>query len=108
ETKVGNAHSTASYPIDGDNCITRKLNKHDFEIIDTENQLGRVWINNSQYFDNIPLTAWEFYIGGYQPAQKWLKDRHGRILSHEDILHYSKIIKALIETARIMQEIDLV
>ncbi|MDD1609393.1 MAG: hypothetical protein LUO95_01950, partial [Methylococcaceae bacterium] len=108
ETKVGNAYSTASYPIDGDNCITRKLNKHDFEIIDTENQLGRVWINNSQYFDNIPLTAWEFYIGGYQPAQKWLKDRHGRVLNHEDILHYSKIIKALIETARIMQEIDLV
>ncbi|MDP3010272.1 MAG: type ISP restriction/modification enzyme, partial [Methylococcales bacterium] len=96
-----------SYPIDGDNIITRKLNKNDFEITDIENQRGRVWINNSQYFDNVPQTAWEFYIGGYQPAQKWLKDRHGRVLTIEDIKHYQKIINALIETARIMREIDL-
>jgi predicted helicase len=98
----------ASYPIDGDNVITRKLNKHDFEITDNENQRGRVWINNTQYFDNVPQTAWAFYIGGYQPAQKWLKDRHGRVLTIEDIKHYSKIINALIETARIMQEIDVI
>ena len=51
----------------------------------------------------MPLVAWEFYIGGYQPAQKWLKDRE---LSFEDILHYQKIIVALFETHRIMQEID--
>jgi hypothetical protein len=31
--------------------------------------------------------TWDFYIGGYQPAQKWLKDRKGRILSYEDIQH---------------------
>ncbi len=67
---------------------------------------GRVWINDTQYFDNIPVTAWEFYIGGYQPAQKWLKDRKGRQLSYEDITHYQKIIVALTETARIMREID--
>ena len=96
----------ASYPIDGDNVITRKLNKNDFEITDTEKQHGRVWINNSQYFANVPQTAWEFYIGGYQPAQKWLKDRHGRILTIDDIKHYQKIIHALIETDRIMQAID--
>jgi predicted helicase len=94
-----------SYPIDGDNVITRKLNKHDFEITDIENQRGRVWINNNQYFDNVPQTAWTFYIGGYQPAQKWLKDRHGRVLTIEDIKHYQKIIHALIETDRIMQAI---
>lgn len=50
--------------------------------------------------------AWEFYIGGYQPAQKWLKDRKDRELTFEDILHYQKIIVALNETERIMQEID--
>jgi len=65
-----------------------------------------VWINDEQYFDNIPVKAWEFYIGGYQPAQKWLKDRHGRILSYEDILHYQKIIKALVLTDEIMYKID--
>ena len=50
--------------------------------------------------------AWNFYIGGYQPAQKWLKDRKGRELSFDDILHYQKIIVALTETDRIMKEID--
>jgi len=100
--------SITAYPIDGDNKITRKLNKNDWEIIDEEKQLGRIWINDEQYFDNIPLIAWEFYIGGYQPAQKWLKDRRGRILSYEDIVHYQKIIVALFETDRLMKEIDLV
>lgn len=69
---------------------------------------GKVYINENQYFDKVPETAWNFYIGGYQPAQKWLKDRKERELSFEDILHYQKIIVALTETARIMQEIDLV
>ena len=62
--------------------------------------------NEEQYFDNIPLVAWEFYIGGYQPAQKWLKDRKGRTLEFDDILHYQKIIVALSETDRLMKEID--
>ena len=52
--------------------------------------------------------AWNFYIGGYQPAQKWLKDRKGRRLEFEDILHYQKIIVALTETDRLMKEIDRV
>ena len=69
---------------------------------------GKVYINETQYFGNVPQTAWEFYIGGYQPAQKWLKDRKERALSFEDILHYQKIIVALTETARLMAEIDLV
>ena len=100
--------SITSYPINGDNKITRKLNKNDWEITDEENLLGRIWINDEQYFDNIPLIAWEFYIGGYQPAQKWLKDRRSRDLSFEDILHYQKIIVSLFETNRLMKEIDFV
>ena len=55
---------------------------------------------------NVPLVAWEFYIGGYQPAQKWLKDRKEKELTFEEIIHYQKIIVALTETARIMEEID--
>ena len=88
------------------NIITTKIGKKDWEIIDTEKQLGRIWINESKYFDNVPIIAWEFYIGGYQPAQKWLKDRKERELKFEDILHYQKIIVALTETDRIMKEID--
>lgn len=95
-----------TYPKDGDNTITTKVGKKDWELFDEEKQLGRIWINEEQYFDNIPLTAWEFYIGGYQPAQKWLKDRKEKILEFDDILHYQKIIVALSETDRIMKEID--
>lgn len=72
---------------------------------------GRVWINGKggegQYFDNVPAVAWSFPIGGYQPAQKWLKDRKGRALTYDDIRHYQKIIKILAETDRIMREIDM-
>lgn len=71
-----------------------------------EGNLGHVCINETQYFANVPEVAWNFYIGGYQPAQKWLKDRKDRELSTDDILHYQKIIVALTETDRIMKEID--
>jgi len=67
---------------------------------------GKVYINKEQYFGNVPEIAWNFYIGGYQPAQKWLKDRKGRTLTNSDIEHYQKIIVALTETGRIMKEID--
>tara|TARA_X000000950_G_scaffold135331_1_gene168440 strand:- start:98 stop:3226 length:3129 start_codon:yes stop_codon:yes gene_type:complete len=95
-----------SYPKGGNNIITTKIAKKDWELIDEQNQLGRIWINEEQYFDNVPVIAWEFYIGGYQPAQKWLKDRREKELKVNDILHYQKIIVALSETNRIMKEID--
>lgn len=95
-----------SYPNDGTNEVTRKINKKDWEL--TSETHGRIWINDEQHFENIPVIAWEFYIGGYQPAQKWLKDRHGRTLDFDDILHYQKIIVALSETDRLMKEIDKV
>lgn len=83
------------YPIDGDNVVTKP-----------KYQDGKVYINDTQYFNNVPQTAWEFYIGGYQPAQKWLKDRKDRKLEYDDILHYQKIIVALTETDRLMKEIN--
>ncbi|RZL13797.1 MAG: hypothetical protein EOO96_31455 [Pedobacter sp.] len=49
-----------------------------------------------------------FYVGGYQPAQKWLKVRKGRVLEFDDILHYQKIILALKRTSDLMVEIDKV
>ena len=67
---------------------------------------NRVYINSEQYFEGVPESAWNFYIGGYQPAQKWLKDRKGLTLSFEDVKHYQRIIYVLQQTERIMQEID--
>jgi predicted helicase len=82
------------FNIDGD-CVVTKPNYKD----------GKVFINETQYFENVPEVAWNFYIGGYQPAQKWLKDRKDRKLEFDDISHYQKIIFALMETDRIMKEI---
>ena len=50
--------------------------------------------------------AWNFHIGGYRPAHKWIKDRKGTTLTTDEIVHYTKIITALEETHRIMNEID--
>lgn len=69
-------------------------------------QDGRVYINSEQYFEGVPESAWNFYIGGYQPAQKWLKDRKGLTLTFEDVKHYGRIIYVLQQTERLMQEID--
>ncbi len=91
------------YPVDGDNTVSQTR----FSLSTMGRAgVGSVWINDKQYFDKVPVIAWEFYIGGYQPAQKWLKDRKGRTLSFEDIQHYQKIIVALSETDRIMKKID--
>jgi len=85
-----------SFPITGSNEVPKA----------PEYKNGRVYINKDQYFEDVPEVAWNFYIGGYQPAQKWLKDRKGRVLNADDINHYQKIIVALTETDRIMKEID--
>ncbi|NUJ97637.1 hypothetical protein HGA92_02490 [Candidatus Gracilibacteria bacterium] len=92
------------YEIDGDNLVEKVGYKESPDSI--ESGLGSIYINDIQYFSGVPATVWEFYIGGYQPAQKWLKDRKGRNLNYEDILHYSKIILCLKETIRIMDEIE--
>ena len=61
---------------------------------------GKVFINGTQYFDCVPASVWECYIGAYRPAQKYLKDRKGRVLSFEEIRHYQKIVAVLNETLR--------
>ena len=88
------AQYATKYPIDGDNTVAKPQY--------TDN---KVFINDTQYFDNVPIAAWEFYIGGYQPAQKWLKDRLDKNLDFEDIVHYQKMIAALLETQNLMQQI---
>ncbi len=122
--------SPVGYPAAGDNVITQKLTKtspgwvpnissstsaplgkgqvdNNVSSSAVENaKTGNVYINDTQYFTNVPKAAWEFYIGGYQPAQKWLKDRKGRALDMADVQHYRKIVKALLETERLMGEVD--
>ncbi len=86
-----------TFPVGGSNIVEKKYPNF-------EN--GNVYINEIQYFGNVPELAWNFYIGGYQPAQKWIKDRRELELSMEDIEHYQQMIVALSETGRVMREVD--
>ncbi|HEX5961833.1 MAG TPA: type ISP restriction/modification enzyme, partial [Rhodanobacteraceae bacterium] len=67
---------------------------------------GRVWINDAQYFDGVPEAVWDMHIGGYRVAEKWLKDRKGRLLSFDDIEHYQRVIAALARTLALQAELD--
>lgn len=94
EDDTADAYIT-KYAIEGDDVVGKiKYNN------------GKVYINERQYFEGVPENVWNFYIGGYQPAQKWLKDRKGRELSLDDIFHYQKIVVALNSTIRVMDEIN--
>ncbi|PIZ44549.1 DNA methyltransferase [Candidatus Wolfebacteria bacterium CG_4_10_14_0_2_um_filter_39_18] len=66
----------------------------------------KIYVNKSQYFDNVVAEVWNYYIGGYQVLNKWLKDRKNKSLSSEDIKHYCKIVTALSKTIEIQKEID--
>ncbi|MBF0251224.1 MAG: DNA methyltransferase, partial [Alphaproteobacteria bacterium] len=84
------------YPVDGTHVVKKITYKN-----------GRVWINDTQYFEGVPEDVWDFQVGGYQVCHKWLKDRKDRELSYDDQLHYQGIVAALKRTIEIMVEIDV-
>ena len=67
---------------------------------------GEVWINREQCFTGMDEADWNFRVGGYQPLEKWLKDRKGRALSFDDIAHWQRMVVAVRETRRLMAEAD--
>jgi len=89
-----------------ENLITTYPNTGSDTVEKIEYKNGRVYINPEQYFGKVPEIAWNFYIGGYQPARKWLKDRKERTLTNKDLEHYQKIIVALVNTDKLMKKID--
>ena len=89
------------YPVSEGNDI---VNKRSFE--ETGDGFGKVWINEHRYFENVPVGAWNLFISGYQPLDKWLKDRNGMKLSSDDIRHFQKMVVALNRTINTMAEID--
>ena len=102
--KNGNGNGI-SFPVKGSNDV-EEVRYQAPSSTGKDRHPGRVWINGDQYFENIAPAVWEFPIGGYLPAQRWLKDRIGRSLSFGDMTTYPRIIFALGETARLINEID--
>ena len=91
------------YAIAGDNRVEKGYPKY---APPKDGQPGRVTINKTQYFEGVPPEVWEFYIGGYQVLDKWLKDRRGRQLSYDDLTHYQQVVVALQKTIELMAEVD--
>ena len=84
-----------NFPIEGNNIVEKVEYKND-----------KVYINKTQYFDNVKLNIWIFHIGGYQVCQKWLKDRKEWVLMFEDCEQYLYILTALKKTQQLMEKID--
>ena len=91
------------YPVAGDNRLEKGYPKY---VPPQNDRPGRIHINKSQYFEGISPDVWEFLIGGYQVLDKWLKDRQGRQLSHDDLAHYQQVVVALQKTIEWMEKID--
>jgi len=98
------AQLLTSYPVAGSNEVGREYPK--FVASADAPESGRVYINRDQYFEGVPTEVWEFQVGGYQVCERWLKDRRGRRLTYDDLIHYQRVIVALSETIRLMNEID--
>ena len=92
---------TPAFTVTGDACIERVRYTEP-----SGNTPGRVWINREQHFEGVSPETWAFTIGGYRPAEKWLKDRKGRTLTFDDIGWYRRICAALAETPLVMERID--
>jgi len=97
--------ASVKFPVDGDGTVSDSYPKY---LEPTADKAGRIYINKTQYFEGVPANVWKFHVGGYQVAEKWLKDRRGRVLSTDDVTHYQRIITALGATITLMREIDQV
>ena len=95
-------HLMTSYSVAGNNTVEAVR----FSAPGEGSEMGRVWINKTQYFKGVPPEVWAFQVGGYQVCQKWLKDRKGRLLTYDDISHYQRIVVVLAETIRLMAAVN--
>ena len=86
-----------SFPVSGSNEV---------DAIRFSGKERRVWVNKSQYFDDVGEAAWSFQIGGYDVCHKWLSDRKATRLSYKEVAHFQRLVAALQGTIELMAEID--
>jgi len=84
-----------TFPIAGSNLVTKYYFKED-----------KIYINDEQFFGNVTENVWNFYIGGYQPLQKYLKERKNRILTNEESDCFEQMIVSISETISTMDKIE--
>ena len=65
-----------------------------------------IWINDNQYFSNVPFNVWNFEICGYKVIDKWLKSRMGKKVSSGEVEHLMQVIETIRRTLDQCKEID--
>ena len=100
------SNAPVGFPVSGGDTIARGYPKYTPPNAAGGVEQGRVYISRSQYFEGVAPEVWQFRTGGYQPVDKWLKDRRGRTLSFDDLQHYRKMVAAIGETIDLMERVD--
>ncbi len=67
---------------------------------------GKLYINDTTYFEPVEEKVFNYRIGGYQVLKKWLGDRKGRELSLQDIDTFRQVIIALGETLLLQRKLE--
>ena len=73
-----------------------------------------VYLNGAKgdgtFWSGVPASAWDFRIGGYQVAKKWLSYRElsvlDRPLRDEEVLHFTAMIRRLSALVLLTDELD--
>ncbi|AGU51808.1 methyltransferase domain-containing protein [Variovorax paradoxus B4] len=108
---IEEASWSSTYPVGGDNTV---LNPRFTPIADdvtatgniSNEVVGRIFINGTQYFEAVAKAVWEYRVGSYQVAFKWLKDRKGHMLTFAELQAYQALLAALKLTIDIQNEIE--
>lgn len=91
------------YPVAGDDTVAKRHPK--FEATDGA-ETGRILINETQFLEGVPPEVWEYEVGGFQVAEKWLRDRVGRELTFDDLTSYQNALNAIHRTIAASEQID--
>ena len=70
----------------------------------------KIWINKEQYFEDVPLVAWEYHVGGYDVLDHYLKERKkkNKKLTNSEIENFFQIVEIVKLSDVIMKKIDSV
>ena len=69
-----------------------------------------VYLNDKAYWANIPLSVWNYYIGGYQVIKKWLSYREktllGRGLKIEEAEYVTEMTRRIAALILLQEQLD--
>lgn len=91
-----------TYPVPGKNTVEQISYAEPLE----SNGKGLVWINQAQYFENVPPSVWNYCVGNYCICQKWLMLRKGTTLDRHNIQDYQRLVMLISETIDLMNNVD--